>query len=65
MSIERIEDLVFELEPEELPDALHLLDAMERVGWASHGEAHLWRGQIVALGIYQEDSRLWLDGPQA
>ena len=62
MGIERVEDLVWELEPEELPDALRLLASMEWVGWASPQEADVWRGQIAALGIYQEDARRRGDG---
>lgn len=65
MSVERVEDLVWELEPEELPDALRLLTSMEQVGWASPQEADAWRGQIAAFGICWADPRLWGDGVEA
>ncbi|MBZ5639116.1 MAG: hypothetical protein LAO51_10240 [Acidobacteriia bacterium] len=61
----RLDELVWELEPEELPDALRLLAAMELAGWVSPPEASEWRGRIAALGIYHEDSRLWIDRPEA
>ncbi|MBZ5640253.1 MAG: hypothetical protein LAO51_16025 [Acidobacteriia bacterium] len=49
MAATRIDDLVWDLEPEELPDALRLLAALEKAGWVSAREASEWRGHIAAL----------------
>jgi hypothetical protein len=56
--------ILWDLEPEELPDALRLLAALETAGWVSPTEAAEWRGHIAALGIFHEDPYLWIDGPE-
>jgi hypothetical protein len=65
MDAMRIDDVLWDLEPDELPDALRLLSAMETVGWVSAIEAGEWRGPIAALGVFHEDPHLWIEGPEA
>ncbi len=56
--------LLWDLDPDELPGALRLLNAMERAGWVSPGEAKEWRGRIAALGVFHDDRQLWVHGPE-
>ncbi len=55
---------VGDLDPNELPGALRLLNAMERAGWISPREGNEWRGQIATPGVFHEDPQLWVDGPE-
>jgi hypothetical protein len=61
----RIDDLVWDLDPDELSDASCLLSALEKAGWVSPREASEWRGRIAALSVFHEDPHLWIDGPEA
>jgi hypothetical protein len=65
MNVARIDDALSDLDPEELPDTLRLLVAMEKAGLAETREALLWRGRIAAWRIFHEDPQLWIDGPEA
>jgi hypothetical protein len=64
MDAMRVNDVLWDIEPAELPGAHRLLAAMEKAVWVSPREASEWRGRIAALGIYHEDPRLWFDGPK-
>lgn len=65
MNVSQIDEALAELDPDELPDTLRLLVAMEKAGWAESQEAILWRGRIAAWRIFHEDPQLWIDGPEA
>ena len=64
MDAMQINDVLWELVPEELPGALRLLEATKRVGRVSPSEASEWRGHIAALGVFHEDPHLRIDGPE-
>ena len=59
-----INDVLWDLDPENLPDALRLLAANEKADWVSPTEVGEWRGHIAALGVFHEDPNLWIDGPE-
>lgn len=64
MNTDHFDAVLADLDPEEVPGALHLLAVMEKAGWVTPREATEWRGRLAAWGVFHEDPQLWIDGPE-
>ncbi len=61
---DHIDAVLCGLDPEELPGALRLLNAMERAGWIDPEDEAEWRGRILDSGTFHEDTRFLIDGSE-